>query len=72
MVTAPYFHDGSAATVWDVMDHYNKEAGTAQILNAVKRLGIAKGSRPTGVSEYQRLDQCATMLPHLSLKYSGG
>jgi cytochrome c peroxidase len=29
MVTAPYFHDGSAATLWDVMDHYNKGAGTS-------------------------------------------
>jgi cytochrome c peroxidase len=28
MVTAPYFHDGSAATLWDVIDHYNKGAGT--------------------------------------------
>jgi cytochrome c peroxidase len=28
LVTAPYFHDGSAATLWDVMDHYNKGAGT--------------------------------------------
>ena len=28
MVTAPYFHDGSAATLWDVVDHYNKGAGT--------------------------------------------
>jgi cytochrome c peroxidase len=28
MVTAPYFHDGSSATLWDVMDHYNKGAGT--------------------------------------------
>src|SRR2546426_2342565 len=27
LVTAPYFHDGSAATLWDVMDHYNKGAG---------------------------------------------
>ena len=23
-VTAPYMHDGSMATLWDVMDHYNK------------------------------------------------
>jgi cytochrome c peroxidase len=29
MVTAPYFHDGSAATLWDVIDHYNKGAGLA-------------------------------------------
>jgi cytochrome c peroxidase len=26
-LTAPYFHDGSHATLWDVMDHYNKGAG---------------------------------------------
>lgn len=24
LMTAPYFHDGSQATLWDVMDHYNK------------------------------------------------
>jgi cytochrome c peroxidase len=24
LVTAPYFHDGSQDTLWDVMDHYNK------------------------------------------------
>jgi cytochrome c peroxidase len=29
LVTAPYFHDGSMNTLWDVMDHYNKGAGTA-------------------------------------------
>jgi cytochrome c peroxidase len=28
-VTAPYFHDGSFATLWDVMDHYNKGDGVA-------------------------------------------
>jgi cytochrome c peroxidase len=27
LMTAPYFHDGSQATLWDVMDHYNKGAG---------------------------------------------
>ena len=27
LITAPYFHDGSQATLWDVMDHYNKGAG---------------------------------------------
>lgn len=27
MVTAPYFHDGSMATLWDVVDHYNKGDG---------------------------------------------
>src|SRR3989440_6861168 len=27
LITAPYFHDGSQETLWDVMDHYNKGAG---------------------------------------------
>jgi cytochrome c peroxidase len=29
LVTAPYFHDGSQQTLWDVIDHYNKGAGLA-------------------------------------------
>lgn len=29
LVTGPYFHDGSAETLWDVVDHYNKGAGLA-------------------------------------------
>lgn len=27
LVTAPYFHDGSVSTLWDVVDHYNKGDG---------------------------------------------
>ena len=27
LITAPYFHDGTQATLWDVMDHYNKGDG---------------------------------------------
>ena len=27
LLTGPYFHDGSQATLWDVIDHYNKGAG---------------------------------------------
>jgi cytochrome c peroxidase len=27
LMTAPYFHDGSQATLWDIMDHYNKGDG---------------------------------------------
>jgi cytochrome c peroxidase len=27
LLTPPYFHDGSHATLWDVIDHYNKGAG---------------------------------------------
>jgi cytochrome c peroxidase len=28
LLTAPYFHDGSQQTLWDVIDHYNKGDGT--------------------------------------------
>jgi len=27
LITAPYFHDGSQATLWDVVDHYNHGNG---------------------------------------------
>lgn len=27
LITAPYFHDGSQETLWDVVDHYNKGDG---------------------------------------------
>ena len=27
LLTAPYFHDGSQATLWDLIDHYNKGVG---------------------------------------------
>jgi cytochrome c peroxidase len=27
LVTAPYFHDGSQETLWDLIDHYNKGDG---------------------------------------------
>jgi cytochrome c peroxidase len=27
LVTGPYFHDGSMATLWDIVDHYNKGDG---------------------------------------------
>ena len=27
LLTAPYFHDGSQETLWDVLDHYNKGDG---------------------------------------------
>jgi cytochrome c peroxidase len=27
LITAPYFHDGSQATLWNAMDHYNKGDG---------------------------------------------
>jgi cytochrome c peroxidase len=28
LLTSPYFHNGAMDTLWDVMDHYNKGAGS--------------------------------------------
>lgn len=42
-VTAPYMHDGSMATLWDVVDHYNK--------GGVKNRHLDGAMRPLGLSE---------------------
>ncbi len=42
-VTAPYMHDGSLATLWDVMDHYNKGGVPNPNLDGgMQRLGLAE------------------------------
>jgi len=42
-ITAPYMHDGSLATLWDVVDHYNK-AGVANpyLDGGMQRLGLGE------------------------------
>jgi len=43
MVTAPYMHDGSMATLWDVMDHYNKGGVPNPYLDGgMQRLGLSE------------------------------
>ncbi len=43
MVTGPYFHDGSAETLWDVMDHYNKGGVQNPFLDGgIQRLGLSE------------------------------
>ena len=40
-ITAPYMHDGSLATLWDVMDHYNKGGVPNPFLDGgIQRLGL--------------------------------
>lgn len=42
-VTAPYMHDGSLATLWDVMDHYNKGGIPNPFLDGgMQRLGLTE------------------------------
>lgn len=42
-ITAPYMHDGSLATLWDVIDHYNKGGVPNPYLDGgMQRLGLAE------------------------------
>jgi len=42
-LTAPYMHDGSYATLWDVMDHYNKGGLQNPFLDGgMQRLGLSE------------------------------
>lgn len=42
-VTAPYMHDGSLPTLWDVMDHYNKGGIQNPYLDGgMQRLGLSE------------------------------
>ena len=52
-VTAPYMHDGSLATLWDVMDHYNKGGEANRHLDG--------GMVPLGLNE-REIDQLVAFL----------
>jgi cytochrome c peroxidase len=42
-ITAPYMHDGSLTTLWDVMDHYNKGGVPNPYLDGgMQRLGLTE------------------------------
>jgi cytochrome c peroxidase len=42
-LTAPYMHDGSLATLWDVMDHYNKGGiPNPNLDGGIQRLGLTE------------------------------
>jgi cytochrome c peroxidase len=50
-ITAPYMHDGSLRTLWDVMDHYNKGGETNAYLDG--------GIEPLDLSESEINDVVA-------------
>lgn len=60
-VTQPYFHDGSQATIWDTLDHYNK--------GGVQNPFLDGGITPLGLSEQQLDDLAAFMLALTSQRY---
>jgi len=52
-ITAPYMHDGSLTTLWDVIDHYNKGGETNAYLDG--------GIEPLALSE-REIDQLVAFL----------
>jgi len=55
-VTAPYMHDGSLATLWDVMDHYNKGGVPNPNLDGgMQRLGLTEAEIDDMVAFMQSL-----------------
>jgi cytochrome c peroxidase len=64
VMTAPYFHDGSQATLWDVMDHYNKGDG-------IHDPYLDEDIRPLALTEDEIDDVIAFMATLTSKEYAG-
>ena len=62
-VTAPYFHDGSGRTLWDVVDHYNK--------GGMNNPWLDDDIRPLGLSETEIDDIVAFLGSLTSAPYRG-
>jgi cytochrome c peroxidase len=62
LVTQPYFHDGSQATLWDVVDHYNK--------GGVQNPFLDGGIVPLGLTEPEIDDLVAFMATLTSPEYA--
>jgi cytochrome c peroxidase len=62
LITAPYFHDGSQGTLWDVMDHYNKGDG-------IHNPYLDKDIQPLALSEGEIDDLVAFMASLTSAQY---
>ncbi|HTZ99318.1 MAG TPA: cytochrome c peroxidase [Candidatus Aquilonibacter sp.] len=62
VMTAPYFHDGSQATLWDVMDHYNKGDG-------IKDPYLDEDMQPLALSEAEIDDVIAFLAALTSPEY---
>jgi cytochrome c peroxidase len=62
LITAPYFHDGSQATLWDVLDHYNKGDG-------VKDPWLDEDMQPIALSESEIDDVVAFLATLTSAQY---
>ena len=62
LVTAPYFHDGSQATLWDLVDHYNHGDGT-------RDPWLDEDMQPLALSESEIDDMVAFLATLTSAQY---
>jgi cytochrome c peroxidase len=62
LVTAPYFHDGSQATLWDVVDHYNHSDG-------IQDPWLDEDMQPLALSESEIDDVVAFLAALTSAQY---
>jgi len=62
LITAPYFHDGSQETLWDVSDHYNKGDG-------LKDPWLDEDIEPLALTEDEIDDLVAFMVSLTSAEY---
>jgi cytochrome c peroxidase len=63
LITAPYFHDGSQETLWDVMDHYNKGDGIGDPY-------LDEDMQPLALSEAEIDDVVALLATLTSVQYT--
>jgi len=61
-ITSPYMHDGSFATLWDVMDHYNK--------GGVPNPNLDGGMQRLGLTEAEIDDMVSFMASLTSAKFA--
>jgi len=61
-ITAPYMHDGSLRTLWDVMDHYNKGGETNPYLDG--------GIEPLNLSEDEINDVVAFLFSFTDTRFA--
>jgi cytochrome c peroxidase len=61
-ITAPYMHDGSLRTLWDVMDHYNKGGETNAYLDG--------GIEPLNLSENEIDDVVAFLFTLTDVRFA--
>jgi cytochrome c peroxidase len=62
LLTGPYFHDGSQATLWDVIDHYNKGDG-------IQNPWLDQDMQPLALQESQIDDLVAFLASVTSREY---